>query len=351
MATIGTTPRPAYVYDSETDTWVPVGVGPHTHDNFIASTTIDAKGDLLVGTANDTLTRQAVGTNGTRLIADSAQTTGVAWAADTVNTVIDAKGDLLVGSADNTVTKLTVGTDGKMLVADSSTVSGLKWSETLGFAIPGNVIGNETVGFSVLGASDSGTIPSLNFKYYRSVASAGTANAEFRIQRKVDSTNMAYIGFGDQYLTLGSNNTERLKIDSAGNLQISQVFENATVSATAATGTMNYDLLTNKSVLYYTSNAGANWTWNFRGNGTTTLNSLMSIGQSLTVVTLITQGATAYYQNSQVQIDGTTASVTQKWQSAAPTAGNANSIDVYVHNIIKTANATYTVLSSQTKFV
>lgn len=135
MATIGTTPRPAYVYDSETDTWIPVGVGPHSHDNFVASTTIDAKGDLLVGTANDTVTRQAVGANATRLVADSTQATGVAWVADTQNTVIDAKGDLLVGTADNTVAKLTKGTDGLYLQADSSTVTGLKWANPTGKAI------------------------------------------------------------------------------------------------------------------------------------------------------------------------------------------------------------------------
>lgn len=32
MATLGTTSKPAYVYDTETDTWVPIGVGAHTHD-------------------------------------------------------------------------------------------------------------------------------------------------------------------------------------------------------------------------------------------------------------------------------------------------------------------------------
>lgn len=44
-------------------------------------TTINAKGDLLVGTANDTISRLAVGTNGHVLTADSAETTGVKWAA------------------------------------------------------------------------------------------------------------------------------------------------------------------------------------------------------------------------------------------------------------------------------
>jgi hypothetical protein len=79
MATVGTTSRPAYVYDQETDTWVPVGVGPHTHDNFVTATTIDAKGDLLAGSAPDTVGRLPIGANGTLLVADSTETLGMAW--------------------------------------------------------------------------------------------------------------------------------------------------------------------------------------------------------------------------------------------------------------------------------
>ena len=46
------------------------------------------------------------------------------------NTLIDNKGDLLVGTANNTVAKLAVGTNGYWLVADSSQTSGLKWENT-----------------------------------------------------------------------------------------------------------------------------------------------------------------------------------------------------------------------------
>lgn len=42
---------------------------------------VDAKGDLLAGTADNTLARLAVGANDTALVADSAETTGVKWAA------------------------------------------------------------------------------------------------------------------------------------------------------------------------------------------------------------------------------------------------------------------------------
>ena len=95
---------------------------------------------------------------------------------------------------------------------------------------------------------------------------------------------------------------------------IGAVFQDAaevtTISATAATGTINYDVTT-QSVLYYTTNASANWTVNVRGNGTTSLDTLMSTGQALTVVFLVTQGATAYYNNA-FTIDGS--SVTPKYQ-------------------------------------
>jgi hypothetical protein len=124
--------------------------------------------------------------------------------------------------------------------------------------------------------------------------------------------------------------------------------EVATVSATAATGTINYDVTT-QSVVYYTSNASANWTVNFRGSSGTSLNTLMSTGQSLTVAFLVTQGSTAYY-NSSVQIDGTTSGVTMRWLGGAPTAGNASGIDSYRYLIIKTGSATYTVLASVTQF-
>ena len=123
--------------------------------------------------------------------------------------------------------------------------------------------------------------------------------------------------------------------------------EVVTISATAATGTINYDVTT-QSVLYYTTSASANWTVNFRASSGTSLNTAMSTGQSVTVAFLVTQGSTAYY-NSAVQVDG--ASVTPKWQGgSAPTAGNASGIDVYTYTIIKTGAATFTVLAAQTRF-
>lgn len=123
--------------------------------------------------------------------------------------------------------------------------------------------------------------------------------------------------------------------------------ERLTVSATAATGTVNFDAST-QGVLYYTTNASANWTLNVRGSSGASLNSIMTTNDAITVVFLATQGSTAYYASS-FTIDGS--AVTPKWQTgSAPTSGNASSIDAYSYTIIKTGSATFTVLASQTKF-
>jgi len=135
---------------------------------------------------------------------------------------------------------------------------------------------------------------------------------------------------------------------STTSVVLNDVAEVTTVSATAATGTINYDITT-QAVLYYTSNASANWTVNFRGSSGTSLNTLMTTGQSMTVAFLVTQGSTTYY-NSEVQVDGTTSGVTTRWLGGAPTAGNARGIDSYRYLIIKTGSATFTVLASNTQF-
>ena len=119
--------------------------------------------------------------------------------------------------------------------------------------------------------------------------------------------------------------------------------ERTTVSATAAATTVNFDALT-QGVLYYTSNASANWTLNVRGSSGATLDSILATGDAITVSFLVTNGSTAYRQTA-FNIDGS--AVTPKYSGGtAPAAGNASSIDVYTYTIIKTASATYTVFGA-----
>jgi len=165
-------------------------------------------------------------------------------------------------------------------------------------------------------------------------------------------------------LILQTNGTNALSIDSSQNVSFAQTLalgvsntlmeltlsaaaETVTIAATAATGTVNFDVST-QSILYYTSNASANWTLNIRGSSSVALNSIMSTGQSVTVTHLVTQGGTAYY-NSAVTVDGS--SVTPKWSGgSAPSAGNASSVDVYTYTLIKTGSGSFTVFASQTRY-
>ena len=170
-----------------------------------------------------------------------------------------------------------------------------------------------------------------------------------------DTTQIATTAYvvGNGYLksTTAASTYAPLTAASLVRPVLTSAFETNSISATSATGTVNVDLST-AAVHYYTANAAANWTFNFRGNSSTTLNSLLSVGQSATVAFLVTNGSTPYYPTA-FQIDGValTAGTAVKWSGgAAPSAGNASSVDSYTFTIIKTASATYTVLGAQTKF-
>ena len=172
------------------------------------------------------------------------------------------------------------------------------------------------------------------------------------LQKGDGSTGITAASAGTDYVAPGTATSFTAKQTFSGTSSaIASKFTNAlelvTVSATAATGTINYDVTT-QSVLYYTSNASANWTVNFRASSGTSLDTAMATGEAITVVFLVTQGATAYYNNA-VTIDGS--SVTPKYQGGtAWTSGNASGIDAYSYTIVKTGSAAFTVFASQTKF-
>lgn len=130
--------------------------------------------------------------------------------------------------------------------------------------------------------------------------------------------------------------------DSTYSFQLAkEVKETVQIIAPAAT----VDLDTKDDQIFYqTSDSTQNWTINVRGDATTTLNSYLANNESITVVYMATQGATAYY-STQLQIDGV--NVTPVWSFGnAPIAGTASAIDVYSYTITKTADATYTVLAN-----
>jgi len=140
-----------------------------------------------------------------------------------------------------------------------------------------------------------------------------------------------------------SNFADNTGAPNAPTINVPNIGETATVSATAATGTINYDVLT-QSTLYYTTAATGDFTLNFRGNASTAFNAFLPIGQAVDVKYFVTNGATAY-KLSAINIDGTAQTI--KWAGGtAPSAGTASAVDEYNITIIKTAASTYTVYAA-----
>ena len=193
----------------------------------------------------------------------------------------------------------------------------------------------------------AGSYANSAFATANTVTAAGSyANSAFTVANGAFTAANSRVNAANT-TSFSANVTFSYPVFLSNTVTIQQTLETTNVSATAAAGTVNFDILVSP-VLYTTSNTTGNFTVNFRANSAIALNSVMSNNQSLSLALVTTQGATAYY-NSAYQIDGS--SVTPKWQGGtAPTAGNASGIDVYGYTIIKTANATFTVLASQTQF-
>ena len=132
-----------------------------------------------------------------------------------------------------------------------------------------------------------------------------------------------------------------------GTGKIQAVKEKVTVTAVATTGATNFDFL-DQAVLYHTTVATGQFTINLRGSSSTTLNNMLSVGESVTGAFLNTN--TTFYVST-ITIDGSSTNVVLEYQGgSAPTSGNAG-IDVYSFTAIKTATTpAYTILASQTQF-
>jgi hypothetical protein len=245
---------------------------------------------------------------------------------------------------------LTTGVTGTLPIANggtgttSTTFTNLTTNVTGTLPIANGGTGTTSTTFTNLTTNVTGTLP---------VANGGSGAVTLTGVLKGNGTSaFTAATAGTDYVAPGTATTFTALqtfngTSSNASHKATNMLEVATVSAIAATGTINFDTTT-QSVLYYTTSATGNFTVNFRGSSGTSLNTVMSTGESLSATFLVTTGATAYY-NSVVQVDGST--VTPKWQGgSAPTSGNASSIDSYTYVIIKTGAATFTVLASVTKF-
>jgi hypothetical protein len=326
-------------------------------DDAVAGTvTLSADSDVTLTTTNgaDNQARNAVilwtASNGatTRNITAPAQSKAYA--------VINAGTGSIVVRGSGPTTGVTVIAGEKVLVAwnGSDFVKVGSSVSTAAVATANGFAGTNTNGTVTLTTTVTGIT-----KGNGSVLSAATANTDYltppsgtALLKANSGGALANATAGTDYVAPGTATTFTAQQTFNGSSSVlaatlANAAETVTISATAATGTINYDVTT-QSVVYYTSNASANWTMNFRASSGTSLNTAMSTGQSITVVFMATNGSTAYYNNA-VQVDGS--SVTPKYQGGiAWSFGTASGIDAYTYTIIKTGSGAFTVLASQIRF-
>ena len=169
----------------------------------ISASLIDAKGDLIVGTADNTVGRLAVGTNGYTLVADSSVSpTGLKWAVDPVADVVTTAGDLLYATAADTVTRLGIGTAGQVLKVNSGATAP-EWGAAGG--------GGWTLLYTVTMTGASNISQATDFTGYRdavveyeNVTCGSTWNLETRIN---SSTTLLYAQ------TLSNNTTALVNVE------------------------------------------------------------------------------------------------------------------------------------------
>ena len=118
--------------------------------------------------------------------------------------------------------------------------------------------------------------------------------------------------------------------------------EGVKITADTLSNNPNVDL-SNGMVHLFTTTETTTATQNLRFDGSNTLNSKMSIGEAVTAVVIVTASAVGYAATT--TIDG--AAVTESWfNGSAPATGGSSGYDVYNHHVIKTADATFVVLSN-----
>ena len=209
----------------------------------------------------------------------------------------------------------------------------------------------------VNGNSNISIAPNANISFYSGGNNTLTINSNgITVSGNANTGNLSVTGTitATQSINAPSLNVTTIStanfvptVFAPGTLTTTLITETVNLQSTA-TSTQNIDLQSG-TVWFFASNQSVSTTTiNFRGGATTTLNSLLLVGQSVTCAILLKNGATADYINA-VQVDG--AAFTPLWQGGiAPAAGNTSSTDVYNFTIIKTGNAAFTVLGTQSKF-
>lgn len=188
---------------------------------------VDAKGDLLVATASDTIARVPVGTDGYYLVADSTQTAGVKWAAATTGSVVTvydrsvAATEVVSTAAETTVwSKVITGGD-------------LSTNRSLRLTVLGDYLHNNAGADTLLLKVKLGTF-TLTHTATALGSTTSATRGTFRLEANIANyTASAQRGYGHVFQTRGDgNSTDDIKLQSVTDGSVNTASD-ATMSLTA----------------------------------------------------------------------------------------------------------------------
>ena len=260
-----------------------------------------------------------------QILANSVTSTGLA-----PNSVVNSK------IASNAITgdKLA---DHAVISGNNIGIGAVSGNQIGAYAISGNQIGASAISGNQIGASAiSGNNISVNSINASNSIVALSITGNLIGTGAISANNFAGGGVGSDSL--------------AQNLTLSTVRIAETINVVTSPVSGNYQIyVADTGVYYFTANAAGSVTFNLIGRQGTSLNQLISTGQSASVAIMLKQGSTRYRAN--VQIDGVLQ--TAYWlgntqPSQASSLGQ--SLDVYNFTVIKTQDNGFTVLASNSAF-
>ena len=199
-----------------------------------------------------------------------------------------------------------------------------------GVVTASNFKGLDGAAFAVGDINSSGIVTASSGSFSGNVTIGGTLTYE-------DVTNVDSVGI---VTTRGGLTTQKM------------LKEEFNTTAAKLSANLNIDL-SNGMVHLFTTQETATSVPNIRYSSSESLNSKMSVGETV-AVTIITTAAAGGYSTG-ITIDGNangqnSYTLSTNWTGgAAPSDGGASGVDLYAYNIMKTADKTFTIIASQTK--